>query len=347
MPGNAENNSSQPGSIEPYPTPTAPHPTTKTQQARANDESNLTYIDPLYSYSLILPKDWYASSPPLLNDILYGVSIFINYNPDELSDHKVQPEGGLKIQIGIGKLRVGYSLNDWILERIAEETTSEAVKEFGYISSEPEIIQIDGNSRSVFMFAAKDKPHILEINLLTDDQITSIGVTPADSPYIEEALQIISSLDLNSQGYSVGNLLTAPIDLNSHFQNLNTLFTNFPNYPTDTCPSGTTYSGDEAPDTPIELWMPFSSGETWQVGGSGAFYGNYLHCNSHDDYYATDWNRSGDDGAVLLPVANGNIVYVQKPPCPNDGWGCQIHIEHSSGIKTVYAHLSAVTRESG
>ncbi len=59
------------------------------------------------------------------------------------------------------------------------------------------------------------------------------------------------------------------------------------------CPTGT-FPGTEAFASTIILQMPFIAGETWTVGGIGSFYGNVKHCNSYNDYYATDWNRTNE-----------------------------------------------------
>ncbi len=64
-------------------------------------------------------------------------------------------------------------------------------------------------------------------------------------------------------------------------------------------------------DSTITLQMPFIAGEAWTVGGDGSFYGNGAHCNDpNNDYYATDWNRTNDNGAAdtcgaVLPLADG------------------------------------------
>jgi len=103
------------------------------------------------------------------------------------------------------------------------------------------------------------------------------------------------------------------------------------------CPTGT-FPGTEAFASTITLQMPFIAGETWTVGGAGSFYGNVLHCNEFNDYYATDWNRTNDDGAAVLPVADG---FVSDSTClPGEGYGCYVQIDHANGYRTLYAHLS-------
>lgn len=103
------------------------------------------------------------------------------------------------------------------------------------------------------------------------------------------------------------------------------------------CPPGT-FPGTEAFASTITLQMPFIAGETWTVGGDGSFYGNVKHCNEFNDYYATDWNRTNDFGAAVLPVADG---FVSDSTClSGEGYGCYVQIDHANGYRTLYAHLS-------
>jgi len=101
------------------------------------------------------------------------------------------------------------------------------------------------------------------------------------------------------------------------------------------CPGPTdfTYPGNEAYASTITLQMPFIAGETWTVGEAVSFYGNGAHCNNpNNDYYATDWNRTNDDGAVVLPVADGFVSDVVAPPncSPPPSYGCYVRIDNRS-----------------
>ncbi len=120
--------------------------------------------------------------------------------------------------------------------------------------------------------------------------------------------------------------------------------------PQGTCTIGS-YSGDEAPDSLITLQMPFVAGETWTVGGSGSFYGSNLHCNSNNDYYATDWNLGAGDadlGKPVLSVASGTVADIDDTPCPTtEGFGCFVRIDHTNNYRTEYDHLDDVTVVDG
>jgi hypothetical protein len=103
--------------------------------------------------------------------------------------------------------------------------------------------------------------------------------------------------------------------------------------------------GDEALSSTIPLQMPFVAGELWTVGGSVYFYGEGGHTNVANDYYATDWNRLGDTGATVLPIAAGFVNRVRDQPCPlpnTTGFGCFVEIIHPDGYLSLYAHLEDV-----
>jgi len=106
---------------------------------------------------------------------------------------------------------------------------------------------------------------------------------------------------------------------------------------------GMRFPGTEALTSTIVLQMPFIAGETWTVGGAGSFYGDGAHTNANNDYYATDWNRTNDNGAALLPVADGIVSDVVAPPncLPPPSYGCYVRIDHANGYRTLYAHLSS------
>lgn len=112
---------------------------------------------------------------------------------------------------------------------------------------------------------------------------------------------------------------------------------------------GFTDPGTGAPNFP-PLQMPFAFDDDWIVGGGGSYFGNGWHCNSHNDYYATDWNRNGGgtQGQPVYPVAAGVVV---EQGWADDGYGYRVRVEHSLGgnnerFRSLYAHLDQITISS-
>ncbi|MCB0078927.1 MAG: M23 family metallopeptidase, partial [Anaerolineales bacterium] len=121
------------------------------------------------------------------------------------------------------------------------------------------------------------------------------------------------------------------------------------------CPGGT-FPGHEAQSIPTILHMPFPPSDKgyttyWRVGDHGSYFGNGMHCNSNNDYYATDWNRvnsngsyAGSYGYEVRPVAQGTVVEMY---CTQSGFGCRVVVEHNltgngTDYRTRYAHLIEV-----
>ncbi|MBN2444864.1 MAG: discoidin domain-containing protein [Spirochaetales bacterium] len=108
--------------------------------------------------------------------------------------------------------------------------------------------------------------------------------------------------------------------------------------------------GDEVGDSPINpLYMPFTEGTSWIVGGAGSYYGEGAHLNIYNDYYAVDWNKGAngvyeyDYGETIYPVAPGRVIAVRYDK-ENifGGYGNYVKIQHDMGVTTLYGHLSAV-----
>jgi len=290
------------------------------------------YIDPLYHYRLKLAPDWHVSPTP--SDALFGVAILYNYDPDEIEQRSILVTDSLKIQIGVGPLRQGQSFDEWVVQRIADETTSEYAFVNHLTASQLWSVQVSHYSGVAFILQGGASPPVLEIDLSHGNQVMSIGLLPADSSRLPEALAMLATLEMSIEETQQSQCEMceeeSPILEGRRTLSLNAIsqLLSLANSPEDfTCPIGT-FPGNEAPNSPIEIWMPFLAGETWTVGGAGAFYGNWYHCNYYNDYYATDWNRSGDDGAAVLPVANGTISDYDAPPCPTTGYGCFVQVDH-------------------
>jgi murein DD-endopeptidase MepM/ murein hydrolase activator NlpD len=300
------------------------------------------YVDPRYSYTLEVPEGWRIEPTPADSD--YGVAVLYNHDPELLERSPSIPvPNPIKIQIGIGSYAPAPTFADWLAQRIMDEFNADRGVS---AASQPQPVMLGSLSGQAFLLQGGTSPQVLEMDFpVGNASALSIGITPADSGALDSALKVLDTLRLPPE-------LTPALPANPEAGN------NLGNSPAPLAPllsesktavaaaqaecTAGAYSGNEAPTSPIELWMPFRDGETWTVGGGGAFYGSYFHCNLYNDYYATDWNRPNDFGADVLPVADGTVVAIQGPPCPNTGYGCYITLNHASGVRTLYGHLSGI-----
>jgi uncharacterized delta-60 repeat protein len=305
------------------------------------------YVDPVYSYQMEVPDGWYLSPTP--KNSVYGAMVLFNYDPESSDTSGNLPPGAVKMQIGVAPLPTGQSIEDWRVKWINFQTNYEPFKDLAMGFGISEVFVVGELTGLKYAVNGPYQSPSLEILLTDGNQLFVIGIAPSSSSTVTEALKILSGLRPSKSP----SFPEEAIRISENWAQLPfpTLVRESTRVELDAIVAGTciegTFPGTEAPNSPLSLYMPFRSGETWKVGGSGSFYGNGYHCNSNNDYYATDWNRSNDDGAVVLPIANGTITNSKIPTCPTTGLGCFVQIDHASGIRSVYAHLSSVRRTSG
>jgi hypothetical protein len=307
----------------------------------------VAYVDPLYGYTLQVPDGWFIEPTPA--NATYGIAAFYNHNPNLLETSPSLPiPNPIKIQIGIGDIAPSASFHDWIAQRVQSEFAAER----GIAAaSGPTPVALGKLSGQALLLHGGAGPAVLELDFpVGSGKVLSLGVTPGDSGALPDAFAMLSTIEMPpdlapdqvADPAAANNLARNAAPVTGMLEGAKAA----PAAVQQQCSPGV-YNGNEAPGSPIEIWMPFRDGETWQVGGGGAFYGNYFHCNFYNDYYATDWNRPNDAGADVLPIANGTVSAVQGPPCPNTGYGCYVTINHSNGVRSLYAHLSAVFVSAG
>jgi hypothetical protein len=170
-----------PPDFTPSPTPT---PTVTPEGAP------VIITDPEGNFSLQLLPGWRAH--------VGGSTSIKNYDDESLSDVHTFPPGGLKIQMGVGKLPDGQSfeqwLSDWLTYRNIEEFPGPRPT-----STEPIPYQLGNYQGVTFMRTGLDYT-IMEIVLpLSDNRVMAISLVPADSPALAEALAMLSMLEISPE----------------------------------------------------------------------------------------------------------------------------------------------------
>jgi len=97
--------------------------------------------------------------------------------------------------------------------------------------------------------------------------------------------------------------------------------------------------------SPIQLYLPFTAGQTWYAGGDGSFYGGGFHTDQYSNYYTVDFNKGTwprseeDEGQPVLAAADGVVNNVYQ-----DGAGAWVvelyHVAPDGAqLRTLYVHL--------
>ncbi len=102
--------------------------------------------------------------------------------------------------------------------------------------------------------------------------------------------------------------------------------------------------------SPIQLYAPWTAGETWHAGGDGSFYGDGFHTDAYGNYYAVDFNKGAwpnsqeDDGEPILAAADGIVNNVYQDSA--GAWVVELYhvAPDGSQLRTLYVHLKTDPR---
>ena len=178
----------------PYPTPWPPDFTPSPTSTPSPTPEGIPAIiyDPLNRFSVTLLPGWYAYTPDA--NAVAGVTTISNYDKRLIDD---PPPGSLSIQISIGQLEPGQSFEQWLSNWRLIETSPE-YGAFGVTLTEPRPYTLGRYDGVTFIGNAPNSPSVLEIDLLTSDgRVAVIGLSPADSPILTEALQMLSTIEIS------------------------------------------------------------------------------------------------------------------------------------------------------
>lgn len=148
-----------------------------------------TIVDSTGQYSFELPEGWWATA-------LAGTSL-TNYGGDKLTDVNQFPPGGMKVDIGIDSLN-GRTVNEWLAYFMALAVEGENALLEGSGSdmtfTEVQALQLGPHSAYEYYMTTPQQVVYRQIAIPQDDRIIIIGIRPVDSPAMDEALLILSTL---------------------------------------------------------------------------------------------------------------------------------------------------------
>ncbi len=310
---------------------------TWTAQAQASVQPTSTplpsgeqcFVDRYDHISLWLPSGWRG-----MGEDRKGTDYFFNYSEADLPPRGGFPPGGIKVEIEFAQVKAGQTFEQWysdLVARMAPDAPTPYPYELGKHKGYAQDLQGDEVGSMVITLPRGDGGVVL------------IGLMPANSPALSDALKMLSTLDISGSDVCSSTETSSSIPKilsgNAKLAKLAAIPLLEP-----TCQTGT-FPGNEAYKSTLKLEMPFRTGQSWTVGEPGSFYGNFHHCNYYNEYYATDWNRPGDSGSEVLAVASGYVSDAYFGPCvysTTNRYGCYVDITHSNGYRTRYAHLQSV-----
>jgi hypothetical protein len=149
-----------------------------------------TFYENESHYSLKLPTGWYAYNAH------GGEDLVTNYDVNAVTDLNRFEPGNLKIDIGVGKLSAGQSLQQWVADRISVNTASSPDSPMPpATATEPEAYTLGHNEGLAYYIDSKQL-RIMEIILPWGDHgVMVIDVMPADSSALPEALSMLSTIN--------------------------------------------------------------------------------------------------------------------------------------------------------
>jgi hypothetical protein len=126
-----------------------------------------------------------------------GTTVIVNYDETNLGSEGDFPPGAMKIQIGVGVLEQGQTFEQWLSNWISVSVAAPPDSGLSPITATWPTRSTIGRYEGVTYFL-NGQPRVQEIILpLNDGRIIIIGLTPADSPALPEALSILSPLNVS------------------------------------------------------------------------------------------------------------------------------------------------------
>jgi hypothetical protein len=311
----------------------------------AQIENNLTWIeyrDSNDGFGFAIPSNWNVY--PASGNGNFKNTIVTNFSDTfvtENSESNVFEMGAIKIDFYVIQgIDQNLSLSDAVIPLIEGELNK--------------IIKIDeqivNSHQSISVFSQRKEINSNEISetiafRLSPDKVLLVLIIPSDYSNNIDIQNIINSIVLSSDesieipSSTPSSLLTGNQMLRTSNESAALVI-----HPCD--------FRDDVGDSPIQLFMPFSEGTTWTVGGGGSYYSDYAHTTLNNDYFATDWNKTSsgvnneDLGEFVYPIASGEVVFAGIDPStvnnPTEGYGNYVMIEHEGNISSRYAHLSSI-----
>ncbi len=177
---------------EPSATPWPPDFTPSPTITPTATSEGVPYVitDPLNRISLTVFPGWYSRTPSAV--AVAGVTRLANYDVYHVDP---RPPGGLDIQISAGPLDPGQTFEQWVTEWRAHITSPE-FNPYNVTLTEPQPYTLGTYQGVSFIGTGDSGVGTLEIDLHHEGWVVVIGLSPADSPVLPEALAMLATLTI-------------------------------------------------------------------------------------------------------------------------------------------------------
>ncbi len=152
-----------------------------------SENNPVCYIDPLSRFSLVVAPGWYATPLGGYALILYNY----DYNDPGLQ-HDIFSKGGMKVSLDVVDLPPEKDFDQFVQDRIIVEKEGAEIQ---VTVTDPIRYTLSAYSGVTFTVSGY-YPDVMEILLQSGNRIAIIGLMPANSPALTQAMSILSSLDL-------------------------------------------------------------------------------------------------------------------------------------------------------
>ncbi len=154
-------------------------------------QTSIVITDPLNRFTLTVLPGWYAYTPSA--NATAGATMLYNFDTAFAAEY---PPGGVSIQIGAGELAPGESIEQWLSDRIALETSPE-IGAGGVTASLPEPYTLGRYEGFTFdLYDSFSGDSTQEIDLFSGTRVVAIGIKPIGSAAFAEALSMLSTLEI-------------------------------------------------------------------------------------------------------------------------------------------------------
>lgn len=297
-----------------------------------------------------VPAGWSAVVPDFPGTLTLN-SYDVNQPRLESHSNHIMRADAVKVDLSTAQLPAGMGVEQWAQARLDGRDAQGNVQEAAVRASAMVSFQLTQREAYAYKVQQGNNAALEVVSKWGNDRVLLATVYPASTQRLTEVVQLMQRLQTQAEAAA------GPLAQGNDTADVVAALEALPQ-PLVAMGNCTTWTGSEtgsyASNSPITLNLPFQYGTWWQAGGGGSFWGNYMHGNCNNDYFAIDFNMATsstcgsfgtDAGQPVYAAANGTAAVTLNS---TSGYGNFVMVTHgTTGIKTRYAHLASVPIGNG